>query len=41
MTNSKKKSKQKPNEATVNQVTEYIKKQPDDVQEKVADMLRV
>ena len=39
MTNSKKKSKQKPNEATVNQVTEYIKKQPDDVQEKVADML--
>ncbi|VTY27960.1 Uncharacterised protein [Streptococcus parasanguinis] len=39
MTNSKKKSKQKPNEATVDQVTEYIKKQPDDVQEKVADIL--
>ena len=39
MSNSKKKSKRKSNQATVHKVTEFIKKQPSDVQEEVVNEL--
>ena len=39
MSNSKKKSKRKSNQATVHKVTECIKKQPSDVQEEVVNEL--
>ena len=39
MSNSKKKSKRKSNQATVHKVTEFIEKQPSDVQEEVVNEL--
>lgn len=39
MSNSKKKSKRKSNQAKVHQVTEFIEKQPSDVQEEVVNEL--